>query len=102
MIHKIQSFFTNPNVQNSLHSMKPEKSLLGFIGIVFFFIVPEIVGFTYGTEIIQYAKLGLEINTGFLTYYYDLLIMLFEEGGSWFNLALGVGLLVWLFKSDNS
>ncbi len=102
MIQKIQSFFTNPKVQHSLHSIKPEKSLLGFIGIVLFFIIPEIVAFIYSTEITQYAKLGLENNTGFITYYYDLLLMLFEEGGSWFNLAFGVGLLVWLFKSDNA
>ena len=101
MIHKIQSFFTNPNLQHSLHSMKPEKSLLGFIGVILFFIIPEIVAFIYGTEITQYAKLGLENNTGFITYYYDLLLMLFEEGGSWLNLAFGVGLLIWLFKSEN-
>ncbi len=98
MIHKIQSFFTNPNVQHSLHSMKPEKSLWGFIGIIVFFIIPEIVAFIYGAEITQYAKLGLENTTGAITYYYDGLLFLFEEGGSWFNLAFGIGLLVWLFK----
>jgi hypothetical protein len=101
MKDRIKSFTNNPNVQHSLHSMKPEKSLLGFIGIILFFIIPEIVAFIYGTEITQFAKLGLENNTGFITYYYDLLLMLFEEGGSWFNLAFGVGLLIWLFKSDN-
>jgi len=28
--------------------------------------------------------------------------MFFEEGGSWLNLTIEVGLLVWLFKSDNT
>jgi uncharacterized membrane protein len=64
MIQKIQSFFTNPNVQHTLSSMKPEKSLWGFIGIIVFFIIPEIVAFIYGAELTQYAKLGLENTTG--------------------------------------
>ena len=102
MIHKLKSISNNPNLQHTLSSMKPKKSLLGFIGIILFFIVPEIVAFIYGTEITQFAKLGLENNTGFITYYYDLLLMLFEEGGNWLNLAFGVGLLIWLFKSDNT
>jgi uncharacterized membrane protein len=102
MIHKLKSISNNPNVKHTLSSMKPEKSLWGFIGIIVFFIIPEIVAFIYGAEITQYAKLGLENNSGMITYYYDGLLFLFEEGGSWFNLAFGVGLLVWLFKSDNS
>lgn len=99
MIQKIKSFTNNPNVQHSLQSMKPEKSILGFIGVIVFFIVPEIVAFIYGADITQYAKLGLENNTGMITYYYyDSLLFLFEEGGSWFNLVFGIGLLIWLFK----
>ncbi len=98
MIQKIKSFTNNPNVQHSLQSMKPEKSILGFIGVIVFFIVPEIVAFIYGADITQYAKLGLENTTGMITYYYDSLLFLFEEGGSWFNLVFGIGLLIWLFK----
>lgn len=102
MHHKIKAkaeqIATNPATKKALLSMKPEKSIWGFVGVILFFIVPEIIAFMYGVEITHYAKEGLNIASNAVErQYYNLLIMLFEEGGSWVNLAFGFGLLIWLF-----
>lgn len=78
--------------------MKPEKSLWGFFGITLFLIVPEIIAFIWGVNITSYANRELVLATSMIEQqYYKLLIMLFEEGGSWINLGIGVALLIWLF-----
>lgn len=102
MKHKIkakaQQIIQSPTTQKALVAMKPEKSLWGFLGIVLFLIVPEIVAFVWGIEIASYAKAQKIYADSFIEQqYYDLLIMLFEEGGSWLNLAIGAAFLVWFF-----
>jgi len=77
--------------------MKPDKTIWGFLGITLFFILPEIIAFIWGVEITAYAKEALVQASSPESYYYDGLIMLFEEGGSWFNLFLGFVFLIWLF-----
>ncbi|MBU1642271.1 hypothetical protein KKE54_02830, partial [bacterium] len=82
----------------ALISMKPAKTLWGFFGVLFFFIVPELIGFIWGADITGYAQSELLTATSAVQQqYYDLLIMLFDEGGSWVNLAIGMALLIWLF-----
>lgn len=96
--NKAQQLAQNPATKKALLSMKPEKTLWGFLGILLFFIVPEIVAFIWGSDITRYAKEELLIATSILDrQYYNLLVMLFEDGGSWVNLAIGAALLVWLF-----
>lgn len=102
MKHKIASkalqIAQSPKTQEAIKSMKPEKSVWGFLGIVLFLIVPEIIAFTYGVEITEYAKEALTHNPATLEkYYFDFLVMMFEEGGSWVNLAIAAALLVWFF-----
>ncbi|HEX5711202.1 MAG TPA: hypothetical protein VFX68_07620 [Sulfuricurvum sp.] len=102
MKHKIkakaQQLVQNPTTQKALAAMKPEKSLWGFLGIVLFLIVPEIIAFIWGIEITAYAKKELLTATFAVErQYYDLLVILFEEGGSWFNLGIGAALLIWFF-----
>ena len=102
MKHKIkakaQQLAQNPATKKALLSMKPEKSLWGFLGIILFFIVPEIIAFIWGIPITAYAKTELLLATSAVEQqYYKLLVMLFEEGGSWINLGIGVALLIWLF-----
>ncbi len=95
---KIKNFTQNPHTQKALHTLKPEKSFWGIIGVIFFFIFPEIIAFIWGDDITVYAKASLMIaSSGIEKQYYELLILLFEEGGSWFNLGLGFVLLIWLF-----
>jgi len=77
--------------------MKPDKTIWGFLGVTLFFILPEIVAFIWGTEITTYATEALVDASSIDKYYYDGLIMLFEDGGSWFNLFLGFVFLIWLF-----
>ncbi|TDA64238.1 hypothetical protein E0765_05870 [Sulfuricurvum sp. IAE1] len=95
---KARAVAQNPAARNALCSMKPEKSLWGFLGVAVFLILPEIVAFIWGGEIAAYAKAQLpHAASSVERQYYDLLVMLFGEGGSWVNLAIGIALLVWLF-----
>ena len=101
MKNKIQELKTNPKVQESIKSLKPQKSIWGFLGVVLFFIVPEIIAFIYGTDITAYANEALMHQNGYIEdLYYKALVELFENGGSWLNLAIGLALIVWLFKDD--
>ena len=100
MKNKLNRIKNNPKVQQSLQNMKPERSIWGFLGVVVFFIVPEIIAFIYGEQITAYAQNELTLSSGVMSIYYDGLIMLFEDGGSWFGIVFGLLLLVWLFKSS--
>jgi len=102
MRHKIKAkaieIAKNPHTQKVILSMKPQKNIWGISGVVFFFIVPEIIAYIWGVDITQYAKNELLTANDFLEQkYYEFLVMLFEDGMSWFNLAFGVALLFWLF-----
>ena len=88
----------NPVLQKSTQSLKPNRSIWGLLGVVLFFIVPEIVGFIWGEEITDWAHTGtLTEPTEMGRHLYWLLEKLFEDGGSRVNLSIGVLLLVWLF-----
>lgn len=98
MKHKLRQIAQSPKTKQALQSMKPEKSVWGFLGIVLFLIVPEIIAFIYGVEITAYAKEALTHSPSwFEKYYFDFLVMMFEEGGNWFNLAIGTAFLIWFF-----
>lgn len=95
---KARQISKSPTTKKALIAMKPEKSVWGFLGIVLFLIVPEIIAFIWGVEITAYAKEGLiHSSSSIETYYFDFLVMMFEEGGSWFNLAIGAAFLIWFF-----
>lgn len=95
---KAKEIAQNPQAKQALASMKPEKNFWGISGVILFFIVPEIIAFIWGVDITNYAKNELLTPHDFLeTQYYELLVMLFEEGMSYFNLAIGIAILVWLF-----
>ncbi len=95
---KAKEMAQNPNTQKALQSMKPEKNFWGISGVILFFIVPEFIAYVWGVDITEFAKNQLlEPQNFFSTQYYELLVMLFEEGMSYLNLAIGIALLVWLF-----
>lgn len=95
---KIKQITQHPTTQKTLVSLKPEKSVWGFLGIVLFLIVPEIIAFIWGVEITAFAKAQTLLTPSFFEeQYYNLLLMLFEEGGSWLNLAIAAALLIWFF-----
>jgi len=95
---KVRKIAQHPATKKALVSLKPEKSVWGFLGIVLFLIVPEIIAFIWGVEITAFAKAQLLLTPPLIEkQYYDVLVMLFESGGSWFNLAIGAALLIWFF-----
>ena len=95
---KAKAIAQNPQTKQALQSMKPQKNFWGIGGVVLFFFVPEIIAFFWGADIVTYAKNELLTPHDFLErQYYELLVMLFEEGVSYLNLAIGMALLVWLF-----
>jgi hypothetical protein len=101
MKNKIQKLKSNPKVQESIKSLKPQKSIWGFLGVVVFFIVPEIVAFIYGMDITAYANDALTHQNGYIKdLYYKALVEVFEGGVSWLNIAIGVALIIWLFKDE--
>lgn len=98
MKQKIVQVAQDPKVKKALLSLKPEKNIAGILGVVVFFILPELLAYVWGVDITLYAKEKQALASSSLTgYSYDLLIMLFEDGISWFNLILGFVLLGWLF-----
>ncbi|MEA2111580.1 MAG: hypothetical protein U9P71_05980 [Campylobacterota bacterium] len=97
-MQKVKKIVKSPKVREAITQMKPNRTIWGFLGVVLFFIVPEIVGFVWGNEIAQYANKALQNNpSASMEAYFKALVMLFEDGGSWINLLIGVALLVWLF-----
>ncbi|RUM67206.1 MAG: hypothetical protein DSZ06_01735 [Sulfurospirillum sp.] len=94
---KLKDISKNPKFQESLKSLKPKKSIWGFLSVILLFIVPEIVAFIYGDEIKKFFELKLQNNPPYLEgYLYENMIDLFSEG-SWINLLIGFGFLLWLF-----
>ncbi len=88
----------NPVLQKSAQSLKPNRSIWGALGVLLLFIVPEIAGFIWGEEITDWVHAQtLSEPTEVGRHLYWLLEKLFEDGGSWVNLSIGVLLLVWLF-----
>ncbi len=96
---KVKKIAENPKLREAVHSMKPTRTIWGFLGVVLFFIVPEVIAFLWGGEITQLATQALaHADSAALKAYYNALIFLFEDGGSWVNLGIGIGFLVWLFR----
>ncbi len=88
----------SPTLQKSAQSLKPNRSIWGLLGILLFFIVPELVGFIWGEEIAAWAHAQtLSEPTEMGRRLYWVLEKLFEDGGSWVNMGIGILLLVWLF-----
>ena len=88
----------NPVLRRSARSLKPIPNLWGILGTVFFFILPEIACFWRGKEIAAWAHARMLQEPDALgRKVYWLMEKLFEEGGSWVNLGIGIALLGWIF-----
>lgn len=98
LVQKARQISSDPRTKQAVLSLKPERTIWGFIGVTVFFILPEIVAFIWGVQITAFAIEGA-MHAAVLPekYMYELLRMMFEDGGSFVNLALGIALLVWLF-----
>jgi hypothetical protein len=95
----------NPVLRKSAETLKPDRTLWGIAGVFFFFIFPEIVGFLWGEDLTAWAhkKMLIEATEAGRKMYW-LIEKIFEDGGSYINLGIGLLLLLWLFwdwKNDH-
>ena len=96
--NKLKTIAQHPKTQETLRSMKPQKTIWGFLGVIAFFILPEIITYFYGQDITKYAQAQLlHVNDWSTQNLYKALIMSFGDGVSYLNLFIGFALLIWLF-----
>ena len=89
----------NPVLRQSAQSLKPSQSIWGVLGVLFFFILPELISFVWGPEITDWAHAHTVTEaTGRGYWIYWALEQLFEDGVSWLNLSIGIALLGWLAR----
>lgn len=87
----------NPVLRRSFRTMKPSTGVWGVMGIVLFFIAPEIVAFGWGEQIAGWAHQRYLIEpVQIVRLNYRLVEMFFEGGGSWLNLGIGFTMLGWI------
>ncbi len=94
----------DPRFQHELKKLKPKRNIWGFLGIVLFFFVPEILNDFYSKEINSWIyNFALDAPNRWMS---DSLIWLgkkaFDGKVSFLNIALGVIFLIWLFKKDSN
>ncbi len=95
---KARRIAQNPVIRQSVRQMKPHKSVWGLFGIVVFFFVPEIIAFAWGADITAWATHRLAFaGSDADSLFYRTLVYLFEDGGSWLNIGIGIAFLVWWF-----
>ncbi len=86
------------DLKRAFASLKPQKTIWGVVGVVLFFIAPEVVAFFYAGDIVAFANSMMSSSSSWVeAKSYEILAMLFEDGVSYLNLALGFILLAWLF-----
>ena len=97
MIEKLKQIATNPATKQAFISLKPQKNFWGIVSVVVLFILPEIIAFIWGSDIVSYVQLHLQDNPSFeeKVYYQGLEFLLGE--GSFINLILGFVFLIWIF-----
>ena len=97
MPNNLKSILRNEKVKEVFKKMKPKKTFLGFISIFLLFIFPEIISFTYGSDITAYCEEKLKQDIPYSEFYlYENIEILLGEG-SWLNLIVGIAFLLWLF-----
>ncbi len=52
-------------IKEALKSLKPKRSIWGFLGVLLFFILPEIIAFFYAQDIVAFAQNALSNTDDF-------------------------------------
>jgi hypothetical protein len=87
--------------QQSLQSIKPKKTIWGFLGVVLFFFVPEIVGIFWGDEIVSYThSMAITAPSTIGRWLYEMIENSYKGGISCLNITLGFLFLYWMYKSN--
>jgi len=99
MKEKFNNLKNNPEFQEKLQQMKPKRNILGVLGVMLVFFVPEVVNYFYSVEINlwiqELAQTTPNQDIGSLLAWSSEKIFTGEI--SWFNIGLGVVFLVWMF-----
>ena len=104
MRHKIKEIQTridqDPKLQKAVSSIKPKKTVWGILGVIAFFFLPELITYIWQDELINWAhERTLTEPFEMQRMLYAQLESMFRAGVSWFNLAFGSLLLLWVMKS---
>jgi len=99
-IKAIQSHIDqDPKLKKAVTSIKPKKTIWGILGVIVFFFLPELVTYIWQDELINWAhEHSLTEPLEIQRMLYEQLEDMFRSGVSWFNLALGSLLLLWVLK----
>ena len=90
----------DPKLKEAVEKIKPKKSILGILGIILFFFVPELITYIWQETLIDWAHAhSLTETSAALRMLYSKLEEMFISGVSWLNITLGVLLLVWVLRS---
>ena len=100
-IKEIQSRIdSDPKLKEAVEKIKPKKSILGILGIVIFFFLPELIIYVWQDELSSWAHLhSITEPLTVQRWVYTKLEKMFTSGVSWLNIGLGVLFLVWVWKS---
>jgi len=100
-IKKIQKRIdSDPKLKEAVEKIKPKRNLWGIWGIVLFFFIPELLTYIWQAELISWThEHTLTEPLAVQRWLYSKLEEMFISGVSWFNIALGVLLLLWVWRS---
>ena len=100
-IKEIQARIDNdPKLKEAVTRMKPQRNFWGIAGIVLFFFLPELITYIWQPELINWAHRHTLIEPlSMQRWLYRELEEMFVSGVSWFNIGLGMVMLLWVFRS---
>ena len=95
--HRIEK---DPKLKEAVGRIKPKKTPWGIMGIILFFFVPELITYIWQDELIYWAHThSITEPLSMQRWLYGELEEMFISGVSWFNIALGSVLLIWVWRS---
>jgi hypothetical protein len=91
----------DPKFQERVNKIRPQWSIWGITGVIFFFFVPEIITAIWQEPLIHWAHLhSITEPMAPMRKMYALLEEMFVSGVSWVNIGLGLLFLWWAFASS--
>ena len=100
-LKEIQSRLDNdPKLKEAVTRIKPQRNFWGIAGIVLFFFLPELITYIWQPELIDWAHVHtLTESLSTQRWLYRQLEEMFASGVSWFNIGLGIAMLIWVLRS---
>ena len=100
-LKEIQSRIDNdPKFKEAVTRIKPQRNFWGIAGIALFFFLPELITYIWQPELIDWAHAHtLTEPLAMQRWLYRQLEEMFASGVSWFNIGLGMAMLIWVLRS---